>query len=168
MHDDDELRDKNPHTLCLWQAPASTQKTKRKTRPAIRQICNHRTSSLPPLPAKRGKGTYERRGSSEKGHNLRTRNKNSSVKKAASQVLTAGFKPPGERPTQPSRPRPPPRPPVNHSMPGRGVKPENSGKMWRFCYITGRNRPVLSLRHRPSLLPSERPRSPNKGTRASC
>ena len=38
--------------------------------------------------------------------------------------------------------------------------------MWRFCDITGRNRPVLSLHHRPSLLPSERPRSPNKGTRA--
>ena len=28
---------KNPPTPCLWQAPASTQKTKRKTRPAIRR-----------------------------------------------------------------------------------------------------------------------------------
>ena len=27
----------NPPTPCLWQAPASTQKTKRKTRPAIRR-----------------------------------------------------------------------------------------------------------------------------------
>ena len=27
----------NPPMQCLWQAPASTQKTKRKTRPAIRR-----------------------------------------------------------------------------------------------------------------------------------
>ena len=27
--------------------------------------------------------------------------------------------------------------------------------MQRFCDITGRNRPVLSLHHRPSLLPPE-------------
>ena len=33
--DDDELRNKKTPTPCLWQAPASTQKTKRKTRPAI-------------------------------------------------------------------------------------------------------------------------------------
>ena len=33
--DDCELHNKNPPTPCLWQAPASTQKTKRKTRPAI-------------------------------------------------------------------------------------------------------------------------------------
>ena len=35
--DDDELYYKNPPTPCLWQALASTQKTKRKTRPAIRR-----------------------------------------------------------------------------------------------------------------------------------
>ena len=32
------LHNKNPPTPCLWQAPASTQKTKRKTRPAIRRM----------------------------------------------------------------------------------------------------------------------------------
>ena len=31
------LHNKNPPTPCLWQAPASTQKPKRKTRPAIRR-----------------------------------------------------------------------------------------------------------------------------------
>ena len=38
MMDDDELHDKNPPTPCLWQAPASTQKTKRKT---ARRVENH-------------------------------------------------------------------------------------------------------------------------------
>jgi hypothetical protein len=32
-------------------------------------------------------------------------------------------------------------------MPGRGLTEENSDNMWRFCDITGRNRPVLSLHH---------------------
>ena len=36
------LRNKNPPTPCLWQAPASTQKTKRKTRPAIRRSARWR------------------------------------------------------------------------------------------------------------------------------
>ena len=36
------LHNKNPHTPCLWQAPASTQKTKRKTRPAIRRSARWR------------------------------------------------------------------------------------------------------------------------------
>ena len=40
--DDGELRNKNPPTPCLWQAPASTQKTKRKTRPAIRRSARRR------------------------------------------------------------------------------------------------------------------------------
>ena len=33
-------------------------------------------------------------------------------------------------------------------MPGRGLNQNNSDNMWRFCDITGRNRPVLSLHHR--------------------
>ena len=36
------LHNKNPPTPCLWQAPASTQKTKRKTRPAIRRSARWR------------------------------------------------------------------------------------------------------------------------------
>ena len=40
---DDELHI-NPPTPCLWQAPASTQKTKRKTRPAIRRSARWRVS----------------------------------------------------------------------------------------------------------------------------
>ena len=40
--DDDELLNKNPPTPCLWQASASTQKTKRKTRPAIRRSARWR------------------------------------------------------------------------------------------------------------------------------
>ena len=40
--DDGELHNKNPPTPCLWQAPASTQKTKRKTRPAIRRSARWR------------------------------------------------------------------------------------------------------------------------------
>ena len=32
-------------------------------------------------------------------------------------------------------------------MPGRGLNQNNSDIMWRFCDITGRNRPVLSLHH---------------------
>ena len=35
--DDGDLHNKNPPTPCLWQAPASGQKIKRKTRPAIRR-----------------------------------------------------------------------------------------------------------------------------------
>ena len=87
-------------------------------------------------------------------------------KSFVSQGLTTGFNPPGERPTQPSRPRAPPRPPVNRKCQEEGLDHKNSKHMWRFCDITRRNRPVLSLHHRPSLLPSERPRSPNKETRA--
>ena len=85
-----------------------------------------------------------------------------------SQGLTTGFSLPGERPTQPSRPQAPPRPLGEPQMPGRGLNQKTVATyhMWRFCDITGRNRPVLSLHHRPSLPPSERPRSPNKGTRA--
>ena len=41
------LHNKNPPTPCLWQAPASTQKTKRKTRPAICRV-SHGTSFLAP------------------------------------------------------------------------------------------------------------------------
>ena len=44
---DGELHNKNPPTPCLWQAPASTQKTKRKTRPAIRRSARWR-ANLPP------------------------------------------------------------------------------------------------------------------------
>ena len=40
------LRNKNPLTPCLWQAPASTQKTKRKTRPAIRRSARWRVIDL--------------------------------------------------------------------------------------------------------------------------
>ena len=36
------LHDINPPTPCLWQAPASTQKIKRKTRPAIRRSARWR------------------------------------------------------------------------------------------------------------------------------
>ena len=36
------LNNKNPPTPCLWQAPASTQKTKRKTGPAIRRSARWR------------------------------------------------------------------------------------------------------------------------------
>ena len=36
------LHKKNLPTPCLWQAPASTQKTKRKTRPAIRRSARWR------------------------------------------------------------------------------------------------------------------------------
>ena len=43
------LRNKNPPTPCLWQAPASTQKTKRKTRPAIRQSAQWRANAPPCL-----------------------------------------------------------------------------------------------------------------------
>ena len=38
------LHNKNPPTPCLWQAPASTQKTKRKTRPAIRRSARWRVT----------------------------------------------------------------------------------------------------------------------------
>ena len=38
------LHNKNPPTPCLWQAPASTQKTKRKTRPAIRRSARWRVN----------------------------------------------------------------------------------------------------------------------------
>ena len=44
---DDELHNTNPPTPCLWlcwQAPASAQKTKRKTRPAIRRSARWRVS----------------------------------------------------------------------------------------------------------------------------
>ena len=44
--EEEELRNKNPPTPCLWQAPASTQKTKRKTRPAIRRSARWRASLL--------------------------------------------------------------------------------------------------------------------------
>jgi len=37
-----ELNDKKTPTPCLWQAPASAQKTKRKTRPAIRRSARRR------------------------------------------------------------------------------------------------------------------------------
>ena len=42
--DDDEFHNKKPPTPCLWQAPASTQKTKRKTRPAILRSARWRVS----------------------------------------------------------------------------------------------------------------------------
>ena len=40
----------NPPTPCLWQAPASTQKTKRKTRSAIRRSARWRVSWASRLP----------------------------------------------------------------------------------------------------------------------
>jgi len=47
---------KNPLTPCLWQAPASVQKTKRKTRPAIRQSARWRVEgggiAVPPVNTK--------------------------------------------------------------------------------------------------------------------
>ena len=43
------LYNKNPPTPCLWQAPASTQKTKRKTRPAIRRSARWRVGLGPCL-----------------------------------------------------------------------------------------------------------------------
>ena len=46
--EEDEFHNKNPPTPCLWQAPASTQKTKRKTRPAIRRSARWRVSSPAP------------------------------------------------------------------------------------------------------------------------
>ena len=35
-------------------------------------------------------------------------------------------------------------------MPGRGLNQKTVTTMWRFCDITGRNRPVLSLHHIPA------------------
>ena len=40
--EEEELYNKNPPTPCLWQAPASTQETKRKTRPAVRRSARWR------------------------------------------------------------------------------------------------------------------------------
>ena len=48
--DDGELHNKNPPTPCLWQAPVSTQKAKRKTRPAIRRSARWRVSRLGGFP----------------------------------------------------------------------------------------------------------------------
>ena len=68
-----------------------------------------------------------------------------------SQGLTTGFWPPEERPTQPSRPQAaPPRPLGVPQMPGRGLNQKTVTQrttIWRFCDITGRNHPVLSLHH---------------------
>ena len=42
----DKLYNKTPPTPCLWQAPASAQKTKRKTRPATRRSARWRASMV--------------------------------------------------------------------------------------------------------------------------
>ena len=53
--EEEELHNKNPPTPCLWQAPASTQKTKRKTRPAIRRSARWRAN-----PARHGRRLMRR------------------------------------------------------------------------------------------------------------
>ena len=50
--DDSELRNKNPPTPCLWQAPARTQKTKREARPSL-EIERHGGISLVFMPGGR-------------------------------------------------------------------------------------------------------------------
>ena len=42
--EEEELPQKNPPTPCLWQAPASARKTKRKTRPDIRRSARWRAT----------------------------------------------------------------------------------------------------------------------------
>ena len=100
----------------------------------------------------------------------RVLDENESVRDAAYLYRGANPTPKPSCESSDSRPKPASGPAKTASepqMPGRGLNQENSGNIWRFRDITGRNHPVLSLHHRPSLLPSERPpRSPNKGTRA--
>ena len=56
------LHNKNPPTPCLWQAPASTQKTKRKTRPAIRRSARWRAKEGRPALGSQPEGSGGRAG----------------------------------------------------------------------------------------------------------
>ena len=53
VSDDNKLHNKTPPTPCLWKAPASAQKTKRKTRSAIDHHSPERTVEGQGLRAKK-------------------------------------------------------------------------------------------------------------------
>ena len=86
------MRNKNPPTPCLWQAPASTQKTKRKARPAVRRSARWRA-----------KGAVQLTKAGDRAHGARRRRRPWPKRLGISWFL-AGIPPSGSWPTAATAP----------------------------------------------------------------